>query len=963
MRPLLLKMTAFGPFPGTEVVDFSALGESPLFLINGPTGSGKTTILDAICFALYGKTTGDERDGAQMRCDLASAEQLCEVHFEFELNGQNFKIRRVPEQQRPKSRGDGFTEQKPEAQLLELLADGTEKLHVASKVSEATREIENMTGLSVDQFRQVMILPQGKFRQLLLAESAEREKIFSKLFQTRIYKQLENQLKEQAAGVRRERDSLQQKQEGILEAIEVVSATELDAELEELLPQVDVALTAKQKYEARFVAQSGQLQQERVLQCSFQQLDKVTVELLELEQHQPQIERDREALVCAFDAEKIRPFFIDQQRCTGEVERTEKQQLDLQQQLEAAKKRQHETAQQLQLQGEAISRKRDLLKVELPQLEEQRKKLNQVEALHQQQGQLQRTLATIILTRQLRNKEQQLEQLKALDGLANELKKIQRQLDDDKKSGLELAQLHEQQTKTTRELELTWHRGQAAILADELEVDQPCPVCGSFDHPAPAGNEVALPRYYDLEAARQNLQETTTNLEEARDKYRESGLELTQQKTRYDELLQQFTDGPGSVSALENELRGLHQQWQRDGSVEIANLSAEKLDEKFNIRQQELAALETEVKLLEGQLPDGYRQVKDLDQLETELRQQLDDLEKQLNDLSEAHQQALGELERLSATLQEVNRQLEGLRRQRQAANTKVASALEQSPFTDFDHYRQMVLSETEGAALQKQIDEFSSRQQKLSGAQEQLQLSLKGKIRPDLQQLEAELDQIADEKQQSEHNWNKLDSRQKILLETRKKLLQNIQQLEKLDSHYAVIGTLSDVANGQTGQKISLQRFVLSVLLDEVLLEASQRFNLMSKGRYQLLRNEDRSKGNKASGLDLLVDDAYTGKVRSVATLSGGESFMAALSLALGLSDVVQSHAGGIHLDTLFIDEGFGSLDPESLDLAIRTLVDLQSSGRMIGVISHVADLKEQIPLRIDVFSDRLGSSTKLSL
>lgn len=184
----------------------------------------------------------------------------------------------------------------------------------------------------------------------------------------------------------------------------------------------------------------------------------------------------------------------------------------------------------------------------------------------------------------------------------------------------------------------------------------------------------------------------------------------------------------------------------------------------------------------------------------------------------------------------------------------------------------------------------------------------------------------------------------------------------QELEDRYSVIGTLSDVANGQTGNKISLQRFVLSVLLDDVLIDASQRLLHMSRGRYQLVRKEDRSKGNKASGLELEVEDAYTGKTRSVATLSGGESFMAALALALGLSDVVQAYAGGIRLDTLFIDEGFGSLDVESLDLAIQTLVDLQASGRMIGIISHVSELKEQMALRIDVLPDRTGSRVSLN-
>ncbi|MEJ2200845.1 MAG: SMC family ATPase, partial [Desulfuromonadaceae bacterium] len=231
MRPLSLAITAFGPFPGTETIDFTALGENPLFLINGPTGSGKTTILDAICFALYGKTTGDEREGTQMRCDLAAADRLTEVVFTFELQGCRLRIRRVPEQQRPKSRGEGTTTQAPEAQLSELLADGSERLLVAGKVSEATREIEELTGLSVDQFRQVMVLPQGKFRQLLLADSNEREKIFSQLFQTRIYQRLEESLKARAADIRRERERQLQLQQGIMEGAEVENVEALELEL------------------------------------------------------------------------------------------------------------------------------------------------------------------------------------------------------------------------------------------------------------------------------------------------------------------------------------------------------------------------------------------------------------------------------------------------------------------------------------------------------------------------------------------------------------------------------------------------------------------------------------------------------------------------------------------------------------------------------------------------------------
>ena len=239
-----------------------------------------------------------------------------------------------------------------------------------------------------------------------------------------------------------------------------------------------------------------------------------------------------------------------------------------------------------------------------------------------------------------------------------------------------------------------------------------------------------------------------------------------------------------------------------------------------------------------------------------------------------------------------------------------------------------------------------------------QLKAELTTQTAPDLTQVAQVLTDKTTEFKAADTAWRVLEERNNLLSMIKQQLTELKAQTADLHAQYAIIGTLSDVANGATGKRISLQRFVLSVLLDDVLLQASQRLTLMSKGRYRLLRRQDAIGGNAAAGLDLEVEDSYTDKSRPVATLSGGESFMAALSLALGLSDVVQSYAGGIKLDTLFIDEGFGSLDPESLDLAIKTLIDLQATGRTIGIISHVSELKEQMSLRIDVKSARDGSS-----
>jgi len=954
-------MTAFGPFSTMESIDFSTLGDNPLFLINGPTGSGKTTILDAICFALYGKTTGDERDGAQMRCDLATAETLCEVTFEFELKGCRYRICRVPEQQRPKARGEGVTEQKPTAKLIEISENGDEILLVAAKVSDATRELEALTGLSVDQFRQVMILPQGKFRQLLLAESAEREKIFSKLFQTHIYKQLESRLKDQAAQVRRDREALHQQQQGILETIEVESAEELAAEIKELQPQVETALAVKRQAEAAFLDNTKCLQQGEALWKEFDQFEQAEAELKQLNQQQTQIEQQRQQLENALEAEKLRPLFVEQHRCAAEVERSKKKQHELHRQLKLDEEALQQAQQQLP-QTEGIIKEQDCCKAELVQLGEQREKLAQFETLRRQCTDLQQRMAALTQLTQLREKEQHLQQLKKLTTLATDLLRMTRQLEHEKLAGQKLAKLLEHQTTTARQLELAWHCGQAAILAAELEAEQPCPVCGSLDHPAPAHSTEKLPSQSDLKKAREVLQKTTKQLEEARDQYRQTASERDQLQLRHDELQQQI-DPALNYDQLTSEVSTLRQQLAASSvATEISELPADELAKRQLEEQLQLTTIETEIALLEKELPEEYRQLDILQRRENKVTLQLRDLEKKREVLVAAHQQAKEQFERTTATLKEVSHQLDEIQLQLKSATEAAEKALESSCFDTAERYHQSLLDESSRQQLQTAIETFNARLQNLTGAYEQLQRSLKDKTRPELDELRSKLLQAEEEKTRIETEWKHHDSRLESLLKTQTKLATNQQRLKELDDRYAVVGTLSDVANGQTGQKISLQRFVLSVLLDEVLLVASERFSLMSKGRYQLLRNEDRSKGNKASGLDLLVDDAYTGKVRPVATLSGGESFMAALSLALGLSDVVQAHAGGIHLDTLFIDEGFGSLDSESLDLAVRTLVDLQSSGRMIGVISHVAELKEQIPLRIDVSAGRLGSSVKLT-
>ncbi|MGL4747970.1 MAG: AAA family ATPase, partial [Shewanella sp.] len=308
MKPLQLSMSAFGPFASTQTIDFTELGDNPLFLINGPTGAGKTTLLDGICFALYGKTTGNEREGSQMRCDMADDNLLTEVTFSFKLGHTAYRIRRVPEQDRLKKNGEGSTVQKSEAQLFKIAPDGTETLLVASKVSEATAEIEALTGLDVEQFRQVMVLPQGKFRELLMADSKAREQIFSQLFQTHIYKRIEDILKAKAADIRALVKEQRARRDGILQTAELANDDELAAEFSRIEPELAAAIGAKERCTAEHLQALKQHDSAQQRFAEFTRLSELESQATLLHEQQADIAAQTARLNVAKQAQRLKPL-------------------------------------------------------------------------------------------------------------------------------------------------------------------------------------------------------------------------------------------------------------------------------------------------------------------------------------------------------------------------------------------------------------------------------------------------------------------------------------------------------------------------------------------------------------------------------------------------------------------------------------------------------------------------------
>jgi len=1015
MKPIRLSMTAFGPFAEEEILDFTQLGHNPLFLINGPTGSGKTTILDAICFALYGKTTGDEREGSQMRCDMAPEKLLTEVTFEFQLGELSYRIRRVPEQDRKKARGDGYTRQKPEAQLYSLEPGGKENLLVPSKVSEATAEIEIRTGLSVDQFRQVMVLPQGKFRQLLMADSKEREKIFSQLFQTHVYRRIEESLKQQAAAIRAQVSEQRNRRDGILINAEVENDLELSAEIERLAPDLAAASESNNNARDHFVGASDALQAGKRLAEDFVQFSALKQLAGQLRARAIEMEKQQLRLQRAEQAQRLQPLAdthksrqreqiecgTTQQSASISLDKSQQRLSDAQTEfnklpeLKAQLTQQQEHQQQLrsllpQLQNlSGLQAQQTLASNRLVQAEAEGQQFKlQLEQLQRdkQQGETQLPVLRGQLERQL-PLQQAIAELQARIELYQQWQQACKlalatgqTLALEKTRGVGLHQHYDSAQQGTKALQLAWHQGQAAILAAQLQPGQPCSVCGSAEHPMPASSETPLPSEADLSAAQQREADALASLQAAREAFAAMQQALKEQQGVAEQLQVRLGDAAEqTLSSLEQQLQAWQTEWQALQQVQqqLQVLSEqqqqwetqdEQLQTKLTTTRERYQAAKSEADSLQGQIdnalssiPVDYRELVVLEKALSKAAAVLQGQQQSIEAISQRHNQAAKDQSAAEAALQASDQACVEASRHAQQAWQALSEELQGAGFTDEAALQSAWLADFERTELKQALDDYHQQCQQSEGKIAQLSEQLSGQHPPDLDALEVVLSVSREQQQRQEAAYQVVHTRMTVLRQTQNQLQQADAQSGALDDKYAVVGTLADVANGKTGNKVSLQRFVLSVLLDDVLIEASQRLYVMSKGRYQLLRKGDRSKGNRASGLELEVEDAYTSKVRSVATLSGGESFMAALSMALGLSDVVQAYAGGIKLDTLFIDEGFGSLDQESLDLAVRTLVDLQSSGRMVGVISHVAEMREQIGARIDIQKTSSGSHCTL--
>lgn len=874
MRPERLRISAFGPYAGEEDLDFSALGNHTLFLICGPTGAGKSTILDAMCYALYGKTSGAVRSGEDLRSNYVGYDRKTYVEFDFAIGDRHYRIYRSPTQLLERQKGDRSkpVEHKGKADFYEIDEEGKEKAHITSKGVDSA--VEKLLGVGLEQFRQIILLPQGDFRKLLLADSSDRQKIMEQLFQTGIYLAFEKRLQEETQKLKTEYSRGELQRTTLLETCRSESEEELEKQAEineKVLKEKETEFMQADKEQQVFLRAYDEA---NVLHGAFLRLETAETALKRMEEKRKEKEELRGHIKMIRAAQSVTKEWSEavnakkQQRTAAET--LEKAAADL----PVKEKAKAEAEQALALFEKEKPKQKERI--------EMKGKLEQYRIPSRSYGTAKREAERLAGIYAVKQKE--------AERLREQVSAAEKKAAEDKKNWLCRNRI--------------FMEGQAFVLAEKLTDGQPCPVCGSLSHPAPAA------------AGEDRITE-----KDVKDAERQMHLsENAEKKIRHEAEAYQAKELAAAKESADKAMTVLSELEKNLPAAYRDSLALEK----------EIKDLETRILSFEKSLEQAEEKRKNAETIYQALKEQKELLEKQA-----------GEFLKVS---EEKNRILK----------IKVAEA----GFTDWFECSRYMKEVPQLEAYENDLKIYDQsvhvEEEKIKGEKEKTA----GKTKPDMNdwnekrlKLLESMKRFAAEKAEKETELKK----QK---ETLKKLYQLKETQKEISEKYSLVAHLWEIAQGkETG--INLERFVLGALLDAVTEKANLRLMEMSGNRYELLRKRgERSDGRKKAGLDLEVFDGNTGRARPAATLSGGETFLASLSLALGLADVVQEYAGGVHLDAMFIDEGFGSLDSESLDLAMKTLQELKGQNRLIGLISHVGGLEERIPAKLRVTKTQTGST-----
>ncbi len=1040
MKPIKLTMQAFGPYAGSEEIDFNQLGNRTMFVISGKTGSGKTTIFDAISYAIYGKASGEDRNGPELRSQFAKDDLLTEVSLDFSLRNKVYSITRSPQQPKKKDKGEGFTQIGAKAELYMWDANGEKKL-LATKISDVEEKIKEIMLIDANQFRQILMIPQGEFRKLLTSDSKDKELILQRLFHTELYKMVEEKLKLEAMELKKSVEDQVQSRNEAIRRIQTVTNEELrtylDAEsvndtlimpllqaeiagMGEMLDQLNNNLTEKVQEQDKL---KGKLFEAEAIVKQLQTKEELREQKVRLvgqeevfAEKELQVQRAQKAALLAKQEELCHRLKREADQLQENVKaiRVEIEKLDRlceqnEQQLQKELDRESERKTALEEVNRLVNMREDVysfavllketklkdaeLKAAKEKLIFNEKNLGHLEekiiTLKQQKDDIEKGKLTYL------ENESRLEKLK---GDLDRFEKYETLLTRHQKAVQSLQAITGRYENTVarftdakglvEELEKKWMHGQAAIFAAKLQTGQACPVCGSEHHPAPAiQQDNSIPTEEDLNAAKEQVvkwekeksiveanfyqcqsgeksqkdavHEILQEIRTHRAGFREEDLHpakveaitaknhLVQLQSKLTEQIKRLEELKGEIDKNESEKAALQNAIQQFTSM-VNDLTVEFTEKKTNLTR------------MMNVIPENLRSETEYEKTLTSSRNHHEILVKKLEEAQHRFQATNEKLSNETARLKDAEMHFAGKQQELSTEREIFLTKLAEQGFEKYGIYASSKRTEGEIRTLEANIRSYREEVRSVSDRLNELTDLLADMKTPDVEGIKTELAKLTSEIEALNQKRTDLFVKKRDNEEIYSRVESLNEQMKVLEERYKLIGHLSDIARGQNNFRITFERYVLAAFLDDILREANVRLRKMTSGRFQLLRKTDRSKGNTQSGLELLVFDQYTGQERHVKTLSGGESFKASLSLALGLADVVQNYAGGVSLETMFIDEGFGTLDPESLDQAIEALMDIQSSGRLVGIISHVPELKERIDVRLEVIAGQSGSRTE---
>ena len=948
MKPEKLTISAFGPYADRTEIDFSRLGDSGLYLITGDTGAGKTTIFDAITFALYGQASGQVRDSAMFRSKYADTATETFVELVFSYQGKKYQVFRSPEYMAPKKRGTGLTLRKAEAQLIY-----PDERQPVTKARDVTRAIEELLGLDYEQFTQIAMIAQGDFQKLLLAGTVQRGEIFRQIFHTGIYQQVQLKLKDAARSRYKEYDEMRRSIAQYLDGVKLRQREGTEAEefaelkkgkfegkLERSLEILKSFIDQGEKRESELLKQEQEVDQkirtmENMLHLSAQKRNleqKRNLARKQLEQLLPDLEK------ASGEAEKYKDA---DQKCEalGLLIREKQEQLKKYQVLEQLKKELDEIRMQLKkcrAGQEANIRQEQQLHKDMEQLKKERSLLEN---------------SQLDLQKAITEKEKRTQRKSELNGLETgirEFKSLYEATKEQQKKYQAAYEKAQQQSEYYQQIFHSFLDAQAGILAQELKENEPCPVCGSLSHPHPRM----------ISKGRTVTQEILDNEKIKLDKLEkisaDQSLEAGKLKERSNASWKQIVSGAEELLEEFQEFR----KEAKNGNGQAGDFR--------NVWKQMILMINREKEQCENLLTESDRKIREAEEntkRKKKVEKLLENLEKEKDMLQEKKNSCDREQTGLTTKASENEKQQKNAAEEIRQAHPEAGKEVLEKEIRE--KQQEYIDLKENSRKMKETLERFQAEKARITSTIKTLEEQQKeiGEIRED--EIREQYTESTMQKTELAEKRKELFSIQSGNLEIFRKVQKRKEEMTKAEAEYVWMKNLSDTANGNLNgkAKIELETYIQMAYFDRILRRANVRLMTMSSGQYELKRQEQSENRKEKAGLDLNVIDHYNGTERSVKTLSGGESFQASLSLALGLSDEIQASAGGIRLDSMFVDEGFGSLDEESLSQAVKALSSLADGHRMVGIISHVAELKDRIENKIIVTKQCSGKGVGSSI